>query len=41
MMNRRINDKMINMVTGKSVVIVAINGDEITFDDELLLQSTK
>lgn len=32
-MNRRINDKMVDMVTGKSVVITAINGDEITFDD--------
>lgn len=34
MMNkRRLNDKMVDMVTGKSVVITAINGDEITFDD--------
>lgn len=41
MMNRRINDKMINMVTGKSVVIVAINGDEITFDDGTALAIDK
>lgn len=40
-MNRRINDKMINMVTGKSVVIVAINGDEITFDDGTALAIDK
>lgn len=33
MMNRRLNDTMMDMVTGKSVVITAINGDEITFDD--------
>lgn len=41
MMNRRIDDKMINMVTGKSVVIVAINGDEITFDDGTALAIDK
>lgn len=41
MMNRRISDKMINMVTGKSVVIVAINGDEITFDDGTALAIDK
>lgn len=41
MINRRINDKMINMVTGKSVVIVAINGDEITFDDGTALAIDK
>lgn len=40
-MNRRINDKMMNMVTGKSVVIVAINGDEITFDDGTTLAMDK
>lgn len=33
MNKRRLNDKMVDMVTGKSVVITAINGDEITFDD--------
>ena len=41
MMNRRLNDKMMNMVTGKSVVIVAINGDEITFDDGTALAIDK
>ena len=40
-MNRRLNDKMMNMVTGKSVVIVAINGDEITFDDGTTLAIDK
>ena len=40
-MNRRLNDKMMNMVTGKSVVIVAINGDEITFDDGTALAIDK
>lgn len=33
MNKRRLNDTMMDMVTGKSVVITAINGDEITFDD--------
>ena len=41
MMNRRINDTMMNMVTGKSVVITAINGDEITFDDGTALAIDK
>lgn len=41
MMNNRINDTMLDMVTGKSVVITAINGDEITFDDGTVLTMDK
>lgn len=40
-MNKRINDTMLDMVTGKSVVITAINGDEITFDDGTVLTMDK
>ena len=41
MMNRRINDKMINMVTGAEVMITAINGEEVTFDDGTVLTKDK
>lgn len=41
MMNRRINDKMINMVTGAEVMITAINGEEVTFDDGTVLAKDK
>lgn len=40
-MNKRINDTMLDMVTGKSVVITAINGDEIAFDDGTVLTMDK
>lgn len=40
-MNRRLNDKMMNMVTGAEVMITAINGDEITFDDGTVLTMDK
>lgn len=41
MMNRRLNDKMMNMVTGAEVKIVAINGEEVTFDDGTVLTMDK
>lgn len=42
MMNkRRINDKMMDMVTGAEVMIVAINGEEVTFDDGTVLTKDK
>lgn len=40
-MNRRLNDKMMNMVTGAEVKIVAINGEEVTFDDGTVLTMDK
>lgn len=40
-MNRRLNDKMMNMVTGAEVKIVAINGEEVTFDDGTVLTIDK
>ena len=40
-MNRRINDKMMNMVTGAEVMITAINGEEVTFDDGTVLTMDK
>ena len=40
-MNRRLNDKMINMVTGAEVMITAINGEEVTFDDGTVLTMDK
>lgn len=41
MMNRRLNDKMMNMVTGAEVMITAINGEEVTFDDGTVLTMNK
>lgn len=41
MMNRRLNDKMMNMVTGAEVMIIAINGEEVTFDDGTVLTMDK
>ena len=41
MMNRRLNDKMMNMVTGAEVMITAINGEEVTFDDGTVLTMDK
>lgn len=41
MMNRRLNDKMMNMVTGAEVMITAINGEEVTFDDGTILTMNK
>lgn len=40
-MNRRLNDKMMNMVTGAEVMITAINGEEVTFDDRTVLTMDK
>lgn len=40
-MNRRLNDKMMNMVTGAEVKIVAISGEEVTFDDGTVLTIDK
>lgn len=40
-MNRRLNDKMMNMVTGAEVMITAINGEEVTFDDGTVLTMDK
>lgn len=40
MMNR-LNDKMMNMVTGAEVMITAINGEEVTFDDGTVLTMDK
>lgn len=40
-MNRRLNDKMMNMVTGAEVMITAINGEEVTFDDGTVLTMNK
>lgn len=40
MMNR-INDKMMNMVTGAEAKIIAINGEEVTFDDGTVLTMDK
>ena len=40
-MNRRLNDKMMNMVTGAEVKIAAINGEEVTFDDGTVLTMDK
>ena len=40
MMNR-INDKMMNMVTGAEAKIIAINGEEVTFDDGAVLAMDK
>lgn len=40
-MNRRLNDKMMNMVTGAEVMITAINGKEVTFDDGTVLTMDK
>lgn len=40
MMNR-LNDKMMNMVTGAEVMITAINGEEVTFDDGTVLTIDK
>ena len=41
MMNRRLNDKMMNMVTGAEVMVIAINGEEVTFDDGTVLTMDK
>ena len=40
MMNR-LNDKMMNMVTGAEVMVIAINGEEVTFDDGTVLTMDK
>ena len=40
-MNRRLNDKMMNMVTGAEVMVIAINGEEVTFDDGTVLTMDK
>lgn len=40
MMNR-LNDRMVNLVTGAEVKIVAINGEEVTFDDGAVLAVDK
>lgn len=37
----RLNDKMMNMVTGAEVMITAINGEEVTFDDGTVLTMDK
>lgn len=41
MMNRRLNDKMMNMVTGAEVMVIAINGEEVTFNDGTVLTMDK
>lgn len=40
-MNRRLNDKMKSMVTGAEVMITAINGEEVTFDDGTVISMDK
>ena len=40
-MKRRLNDKMMNMVTGAEVMVIAINGEEVTFDDGTVLTMDK
>lgn len=40
MMNR-LNDRMVNLVTGAEVTITAINGEEVTFDDGTVLTMDK
>lgn len=40
-MNRRLNDKMMNMVTGAEVMVIAINGEEVTFNDGTVLTMDK
>lgn len=41
MMNRRLNDKMVNLVTGAEATITAINGEEVTFDDGTVISMDK
>lgn len=40
-MNRRLNDKMVNLVTGAEATITAINGEEVTFDDGTVISMDK
>lgn len=37
----RLNDRMVNLVTGAEVTITAINGEEVTFDDGTVLTMDK